>query len=138
MKQKIIKEEDIEGIMELINSSDKENQYMGLTILENCNMPVSLPWLIILIKKMSVGIRKELQQSKATPKLWEYLVQTINFNDTIHKFNSQIVFDYLQKCKNNKEALDYLERDFEKYLKEQMIDWGYSFLKKYKLTLTKL
>lgn len=137
MEAKIIEEEDVEGIIGLLESSDPENKFIGWTVLESCDMARSLPWLLVIFRLIKDTTRVEMMKGENSKQLWEYLSSVLKIDGPPMYFTSQDCYDNLQKCANNEAAIAYIERDYAKKLKVQMIAWGYNFLEKYDLTLTK-
>lgn len=134
-KQKVIHQEDMEGIFNLLNSSDKDNRYIGISVLENCNYAKSLPWLLIIYKEMGNDIKTEIHETAV--KLAKYFKRIMKNENFFVKFTTQQCYDQILKCENNEEPIAYLVDRFIIKLQQQMIAWDYTFLEHYKLKIEK-
>ncbi len=137
MEEKILEEEDIEGLINLLQSSDTDACSMGLMILENCDHARSLPWLLVLFRVGGYEIRITISKHEQSRVVWNYLSKILNIEEAPREFTTEDCHKALKKCARNEAALAYIERDYAKKLRLQMIRWGYEFLKDFDLTLTK-
>jgi hypothetical protein len=137
MKDDVIEKDDVEGIISMLQSSDPENNYMALSILENCNHGQSMPWLLVIYRMINYNKRVMICKNNYSKKLWESLSKVLKLEEPRRIFNSQQCLHILYKCANNDEAIVYIEQDCADRLKEQLIQWGHVFLEDYQITLTR-
>lgn len=137
MKDKTIEESDVDGIVQLLNSKDPESVSLGFSILENCNMARSLPWLIIIYKLMNHDVRRDVMSNPDCVEFWKYLSEILKIQHSHKVFTSQHCYDAILKHVKNKEVIQYVEKTFAANLRLLLISWGYSFLSDYNLTITK-
>lgn len=129
----IIGRKEAAGVRDLLRSSDKENQFIGLNIIENCEHAQSLAWLIVVYREMNNSMQKELD--KTCPKLAEYLGKQIKLGDPLTVNQS---YNVMKGVANNEDALKYLvEEKFPKQIHKLILGWGdFDFLKEYDIILT--
>lgn len=126
----VITKEEIIGIHRLFTSTDKENETVGLSILEECDHLQSLPWLIILYREMSIDLQKEL--SNKAPKLDEFLSNYIKVGNTL---SINDCYNLLIKIANSEAVIEYMISRFSDTLSNQLLNWGFQFMQEYDLII---
>lgn len=135
MEKKIILEEDLQGLLDLIEADDDESRSLGYMILENCDWGASAAWMFIIYKKLSKDRRSSLPNH--SPLYWRFISLILKVEIPHVRFTSEDCYEVLNACADNEAPLAYMEREFAEDLRQQMIDWGYPFLENYTLTLIK-
>lgn len=128
----IITRKEATGVRDLLRSSDKENQFIGLNIIENCDFAQSLPWLVIVYREMNNTMQKELD--KTCPKLVEFIGKHLKVGDPLTVNQG---YEIIKQAANNEDALVYMiEERFPKQIHKVILGWGdFDFLKDYDIVL---
>ena len=132
---KVITREDLEGIRNLLTSTDPENQHMGLSVLESCNYLESLPWLLVIYRESNNAIQKNIKEGSWTKKLNKFLAKYITVGETLSINAAYII---LEKVTNSEDAIKYMvEERFASKLTKQLVSWNFDFMENYTITVNK-
>jgi len=116
--------DNYEQFWNMLNSSDKENAVVGLSVMETANFRDSLPYILLLLKNQH-GTSRKLWDDHC-PKVLKNLKSVgIKIDEPI---TYQKIYD-LVKEKCSKEALHFVVEKFIPILQRYAIEsWGFKFL----------
>lgn len=114
-----------DNVLKMLESSDKDNTEVVLTIIENIDIEKNLPFILLLFKESSRQQKYAIFKSKI-PKLKTYIP------DVNHVFTYYEIFKQLSDDQNT-EAVDYFMSRMANHIEYQLDDWGLHFREKYKI-----
>ena len=121
---------DYHSMVNLLNSTDKENTTVVLSILENLDFTANLPYILLLLKRMN---RQEREKIDEYSNLWKNLnnigIQTSN------PIRMALIF---QKIKHHvdREAVEFVMNEgFINDVLKHLQDWGFDFIDEVDITL---
>ena len=115
----------------LLNSKDKDNAIVAMSILEQSDLRDSLPYILLLFKNHSASKRAEWL--KESPILSEKLktLGVVKDTDLTYKW---IIDMIINKCTN--EGIQFIIDKFTIVLHKYTIEWGFDFMKDIDMKLT--
>ncbi len=131
MKKVKIDKESYGRLVEMFSSPDGSNHTVGLGILENCDIPASIPYILMLYKtydsKVDGGFKSRVKLVKAVQK-----ETAIELNGTI--LSSGKIWDIVKKGYSDEDkevVLAYMASMFRQNLE----GWGFKIFKGLELVL---
>ena len=123
--------DNYENLWGMLNSPDKDNAIVGLTLLENSNFRDSFPYILLLLKNQS-GNDKKLWNEHC-PELMKKLKSEGVEEGT--KLTYNMIFAMVkEKCTLN--ALQFILDKFAPvWVKYSTESWGFTMLKECKVTI---
>lgn len=116
--------ERFENIRKMIESPDKDNQVMGLSILEEQNFHENVAF-ILLAKKYSHAGNAEWEAN--APTIFAEM-KKISCIDVDKVFTFKMILEALTELKVSFDQTQFYLDTFSAYLTEQMIELGYDFI----------
>lgn len=120
-----------ESFWALLNSADKENAVVALTILNNANFRESLPYILLLFKSQDEASRATWLNN--APDLKKKL-EGVGINSNSNLSYKAIVDLVKDKCPM--EGVQFTIDKFSLVLKKYLVEWGFDFVKDMDLKLT--
>jgi hypothetical protein len=114
----------------LLKSPDKENSVVALSILNNADFRVSLPYILLLFKDQSKEDR--LLWAREAPALFEKLKAMDVIPDSNLSFKK--ILDLVSKeCST--ESVQFVIDEFTVLIRRYLIEWGFTFIEDLDFTL---
>lgn len=126
----VLTKSSVIGIQQLLSSTDKDNETVVLSILEECNHVESLPWLLMIYREMTIELQKEL--SGKAPTLTNFLSNHIEVGKTLSISDT---YDKLKKIPGTEAVTEYMIECFAKKMTDQLLNWGFQFMQEYDLII---
>jgi len=124
------------NIINMLNSDDKENKIIGLSIINELNIESNIIKLL-LIKKHSIKINDKLYEEHA-PAFIDYLdkLKTDGILDNSKTLTYKTIMSTAKQLNVDKEGFKFLLDDFSEYLKNQCLAMGYDFIEDIQIKTT--
>jgi len=119
-----------ENFWALLNSADKENSVVALTILNNANFRESLPYILLLFKSQDEASRATWLNNALDLKK---KLEGIDINSNSNLSYKAIIDLVKDKCPI--EAVQFTIDKFSLVLKKYLVEWGFDFVKDLDLVL---
>lgn len=127
-----LNKEICDSLIDMSKSIDIQNKTVVSEIINHCNMELNLPYIMILYKFLPV----EHRDSVFTKDILEKLKTITNVElDANMSYNA--MYEILRTKKCNDSSMIYFIEKFCATLSIQLENWGFTFLKDYKLNMIK-
>lgn len=124
--------ETCNNLIDMSKSIDSSNKIVVSEIINHCDIEENLPYLLIMYKFLNVADRDIVFTEDTINKINLVINNQLNINIS---FNT--MYEIIKERKCSPESITFFMNKFCSSLDDQLINWGFSFLKDYKLNFVK-